>query len=346
MANLLLDLVDPALLIDYVRNWDIEVLRPDAQFTLNSYLPDRPIDDLEFRVRRGSLNDVDAAEYRSWDTPSPMTGRPGVSRISGSLGPISRAIPLGEEETLRLRSLERGTDDPIVNAIYDDSERMIRAVQARVELARGDVIHDGKVTLNENGLIMEADFGRRGDHQLTEAAFWTSASTTILTYLLQHVQDYVDHNGVMPDHILMAQQRLANFALNTEMRTYASINGNTPSRINMATVADILAAEGLPPIKTYDTQVRVNGVRTRVLPANMVYLMPPPSEPLGNTFYGITAEAIELASRGYIDQTAMPGIVAVVLKNDHPVQTITNGVGIAMPAMPNPDLIMAIQVAA
>src|SRR4051794_14735442 len=104
MANLVLDLVEPQLLIDYVRAWDIEVLRPDAQLELARYLPDRLTEDLEFRIRKGALNDVDAAEYRSWDTPSPMTGRPGVSRISGSLGPISRAIPLGEEETLRMRS--------------------------------------------------------------------------------------------------------------------------------------------------------------------------------------------------------------------------------------------------
>jgi hypothetical protein len=144
---------------------------------------------------------------------------------------------------------------------------------------------------------------------------------------------------------MMSRTRLANMALNTEMRTYAAANGTVPGRINQATIADIFAAEGLPPIELYDTQVRVDGTRTRVLPVDKVFLMPPDGQPYGATFFGPTAEALLLRNRGLIERNTAPGIVALVLQNDNPVQTFTLATAIALPASPNPDLVMDIDVA-
>lgn len=345
MAQMVTDLIEPQELIDYVRQWDIEVLRPEAQLTLDRWLPNRLTEDLEFRIRRGALNDVDAAEYRAWDVPAPMTGRPGVSRVEGSLGPVSRQIPLGEEEFLRSRALDRGTNDPIIEAIYDDAERMIRAVQVRIELARGDVINDGKVTIAENGLLLEADFGRDPAMVKAAAVVWTDANALILAELLAWQEAYIEHNGTEPGLLLMPKARVGNFALNAEMRSYAAANATTPNRINRQVIDSIFSAEGLPPIETYDTQVRVNGTRVRVLPANKVFFMPSANEPLGHTFYGVTAEALLLRERGLITREAAPGIVATVNRNEHPVQTFTVGTAIALPAIPNPDLILEATVA-
>lgn len=340
------DLVDPQVLIDYVRAWDIEVLRPEAQLTLDEFLPNRQVEDLEYRIRQGALQDVDVAEYRAWDTQPKMTARPGTTYIQGSLGPVSRQIPLGEEEMLRMRALESGSNDPIIEAIFNDAERMVRSVQARIELARGDLINDGKVTINENGLSLEADFGRSASATKTAANLWTNTSTgKPLTDLLTWQEDYVNLNGTVPGLILMSRQRLQNFALNAEMRGYAAIGGTTPARINMETVAAILQAEGLPPIQLYDTTVRVNGVATRVLPAEKIFLMPPKSEPLGHTYYGITAEAIKLRQKGLITREAMPGVVAITLENENPVQSFTLATAIALPATPNPNLIFDCTVA-
>ena len=344
--EILLDLVEPGVLIDYVRQWNNEVLRPEARWTLDEYLPNRETDDLEFRVRQGAFQDQDIAEFRAFDTQPGMADRQGVAEIRGSLGPVSRQVPLGEEEQLRLRSLLRGTDDPIINQIYDDAENMLRAVQGRIEVARGDIIDDGEVTIAENGLALSADFGRHADMSETAAILWSlPATATPITNLLAWTETYADHNGTDPDHILMSKRRIGQLALNQEFRDYAAINGTTPQRINRQTIDSILASEGLPPIRLNDEVVRKNKVRTRVLPEEKIYLMPPPGEPLGNTFYGVTAEALFLRERGVITDEQMPGLVAVVLQNQNPVQTYTLATGIALPAMPNPDLIMDIEVA-
>lgn len=349
MANIVYDLIEPELLINYIRRFDNEVLR--NQFTLETFLPNRLIEDLEYRVRAGTITDVDAAEYRAWDTPAPMTGRPGIARVRGELAPVSRQIPLGEEETLRLRALERGNQDPIIQAVYDDSERMIRAVQARIEIARGQMLTTGKANIQENGLVLEADFTTMfpnwsSTHLVSAGTVWTNPASTPLSDLLGWVDTYVDDTGTTPGTILMSQTRLSNLYLNNEFRALAAVQGTTPSRINREVVDAILATYSLPPISTYDVKARINGTATRIIPADKVLLLPPAGEPMGNTFYGITAEAIKLRSKGLIDQDAMPGLVAVVTEEDHPVQTFTVGTGIAIPVLPNPELLMVADVAA
>lgn len=350
MPNILYDLVDPGELTHYVRAYDNEVLH--NVFTLDRWLPNRLIPDLEYRIRQGTLTDVETAEYRAWDTPAPFTGRPGVTRMRGEIPPVSRAIPLGEEETLRLRSLERGTNDPIIDAIYSDSELMVRSVQARIELARGQLLTTGKVTFAENGLAIEADFGLAADHKVTPIALWTDTTNAKpLTDLLTWVNKYVDDNGTTPGTIMMSQTRLSNLMLNAEIRQAVAFAGTTPGRVNRDVVDNVLAVNGLPPISTYDVKVRVANQTTgvisqqAVLDPQYVLLLPPAGTPLGETFYGITAEAIVLSGRGLIDQTAMPGIVALNLIQEHPVQTFTVGTAIALPTMAAPSALMVADVA-
>lgn len=339
MANMLFDIVPPALLTQYSRAYDNEVLRPQAQFVLGTWMPDLYLEDLDYRIRKDSLQDVDMAEYRAWDTPGKLTGRPGVSRISGELGPITRGIMLGEEERLRERALMAGNNDPIVTQIYADAERMTRSVRARIEMAIGDVIDDGKVTIVENGLVLEADFGRDGTWaSQTSPTTWTNVAATILGDLLGWQEVYFNKMGLMPVNLFIPRARLANMALNTEMRNYAASNGTIPTRINKATIDAIFAAEGLPNIVVYDGVFRKDGTQVHPLNPNKVYFMPNPGE-LGNAFWGITAEALVLREKGMIEREEAPGLVVFNLFQDHPVQTTTMATAVCLPVMPNPNLV-------
>lgn len=345
VGQIIYDLVQPQILTQYVRQYDNEVLKPQARFVLGQWMPDLMLDDLEYRVRKGSLIDVDAAEYRAWDTPGKLTSRPGTTRISGEIGPITRGIMLGEEERLRQRALQQGTDDPIIAAIFDDAERMVRSVRARMELAIGDVINDGIVTIAENGLSLSVDFLRDASMSVTAGTVWTNTAATILADLLGYQETYFNLNGEVPGTLMLPRARLGNFALNTEMRQFAAANGTTPSRLNLQAINDIFAAEGLPPLYVYDGVFRVNGVQTRVLPLNKCFFLPDVStSQLGNLFSGVTAESLVLQQKGLITAEEAPGIVSFAMTQEHPVQTTTMCTAVALPVMPNPNLVMDMTV--
>lgn len=343
-SNFVYDLVEPALLTNYVREFDNEVLK--NQMGLEQFLPAQANPELEYRVTQNAFRDVDVAEYRAFDTQARMTGRQGFNRIRGELVPVSRQIPLGEEEMLRLRAVQGGSaaNDSLINAIFSDAERMIRSVQMRLEVARGQVLTTGKFTLAENGVNVEADFGMSATHKPTAAASWATSGTDILSDLLAWTQLYVDDNGVEPGMILMGRKVLSYLYNNSAFLDAAAFAGTTPSRLNNDMVDAVLAANGLPPVMLYDTVARIDGAQTRIIPDDKVLLLPPAGEALGATHYGITAEAIKLASKGMIEESAMPGVVAVVLENDNPVQTFTLGTAVAVPVLPNPDLVICADV--
>jgi len=334
---LLYDLVDPQELTGYVRGIQLETDR--NKFLLSAYLPNKNIDEFEFRITNGTLRDPDAAVYRAWDTESPIGSRQGISRIIGELPPISKKMRLGEEERLRRRALERADNTELVNAIYDDAAQLTRSVLARIEMARGEVLETGQMVINENGVLQTVSWGRSGTHTVTASVKWdVPATATPIADLRSWVQTYINDNGVAPAFGLTSTQVISALLLVSEIRSIATTVSGVPGIVTLGTVQSILQAFGLPPMVPYDTQVRVAGTATRVTNAKKVTLMPPAGEPLGNTLFGTTAEALVLQEAQAIGGADAPGLVATVHKLDDPVSTWTKVGGIALPVVPNPDL--------
>lgn len=334
---LVLDLADPQELQGYVRGLQLEEER--NRFVLARYLPNENIDEIEYRVTTGSLRDADSATVRAWDTESPIGNRQALKRIMGELPPISKKIRLGEEERLRKRALERGDNQGIVDAIYDDAGQMARAVLARIERFRGEALFNASIAINENGVEQTVSFGRNGSHTVTAGTLWSNHdAATPVADMRSWVQTYIDTNGVAPAFALTSTAVISDLMLNAEIRALATTAAGTPGIVTVDTVNAVFAAFGLPPVVPYDVSVRVSGAQQRVTPDNKLVLMPPAGEPLGATFFGTTAEALELVEAKAIATDQAPGLVSTVHKLDDPVSTWTKVAGIALPVLVNPDL--------
>jgi hypothetical protein len=336
--------VDPQELIGYVRSAQLEEER--NRLTLSQYLPNdfTPDGDIEYRVIRGNLRDQDAATVRAWDTEAPIAARQGVSKIMGELLPVSRKIPLGEEERLRLRGLERGltgsANTQLVDAIYNDAENMAKAVANRFELFRGEVLEKGTITLNENGVAPPVvDFGRSGTHTVTAGTLWSDTTNSDPVANMQAwVQTYINSNGVAPAFALTSTAVIGNVMRNAKIKALVGVAVGGPQLITVDLVNATFQAFGLPQMVPYDTVVRVAGSQVRPIAANKLILMPPAGEPLGSTLFGTTAEAIELAEARAIANDQCPGMVAIPMKEVDPVRTWTLATAVGFPVLTNPDL--------
>lgn len=334
---LILDLVDPQELQGYVRGVQIEEER--NRFQLQNYLPNENIDEIEWRITTADLVQPDAAMIRAWDTESPIGSRQGARRLMGELPPISKKMRLGEEERLRKRALERGSNQEIVNAIYNDAATLTRSVLARIEMARGEVLETGKVIFNENGVQQTVDFGRTAGHTVTAGTKWDVVATaTPIADMRSWVQTYIDKNGVAPALALTSSSVIGYLMQSAEIRALATTIAGVPGLVTLGTVQQVFAAFGLPPLVPYDTAVRVAGVSTRVTNVKKLTFLPPADEPLGKTFFGTTAEALELQEANAIASDQAPGMVSTVHKMDDPVSIWTKVAAIALPTLPNPDL--------
>lgn len=333
------DLVEPQTLLRFARDLEFANLQ-----ILEAFLPNREIDDLEYRFTKGNLVDEDAAEFRAWDTPAPIGKRQGLTRVSGELPGLSKKYKLGEEERLRMRSLLTGANGDIIRQILDDVRKGVRALRARMELARGQALYTGKVTISENGFVGEADFGMEGPQFVAPSTLWSDPEATMIEDETTWIEQYVDRSGGAPPGVALVSKKIVG-----DMRRnndYRNLLGNqifTPPLVNRTTINQIRQDNDLPPLFVFDTKVRVNGTPTRVIPEDrLIYL--PSDVTVGETLWGVTAEALELQEAGMIVAEQAPGIVSVVLKEFDPVGRWTKTAGIGLPVIGNPETIMVADV--
>jgi Phage major capsid protein E len=340
------DYILPAELTGYVR--EAAANQPANQFTLNRWLPERMIDDLSYRFDRGAGGLIEAASFRSYDAESPIGSRVGVTRVEGQLPPISRKVRLGEYDRLRQR---RDPQLNIRNGLLNDAEKMTREVAARMELARGDALVNGSVTINENGVQVTASFGRSGSHTVTAGTNWSDTDDADpLADLLSWQDTYNDTNGVDPGAIVTSKTVLGYLLRNAALRTLAGPPGNPVSIVSRTQLDELLTAHGLPALYTYDAKVKLNGSATRVVAADKVLLLPAPGDPadpegteLGATLWGTTAESLD--PKYALTEADQPGIVAGVYDTEDPMALWTKAAGIGLPVLANPDLTFCADVA-
>ncbi|TBL44249.1 MULTISPECIES: major capsid protein [unclassified Micromonospora] len=340
------DYIEPVELTGYVREAAANL--PVNQFSLARWLPNRPIDDLEYRFTRGGEGLIEAATFRAYDAESPIGHRPGLTRVSGELPPISRKIRLGEYDRLRQRSANATA---VRDAILTDAERMARSVAARLELARGDALVNGSVTINENGVVATVSFGRSGSHSVTPGTPWsTIASATPLADLLSWQQTYITSNGEAPGAMVMPSTVLGYLLRNAEIRALVGSTLGVPSRVSQAALRGILDDHGLPPWYIVDEQINVNGSAVRPIPIDRFLYLPAPVDPndadgtqLGATLLGTTAESLD--PRYSLEEAERPGIVAGAYTTEDPIAVWTKAAAIGLPVSVNPDLSFVADVA-
>lgn len=339
------DLIPPASLVGFSRELEF----PDLS-VLDFVLPPTTVENVEYEVLTASGDDVDAAEYRGFDTEAGIGDREGVQRLRGKIPPISRKIRLSEEDTIRLRAQQTGNNEPLIEAVFNDARRMNRAVRARVTLAQGQVLTTGKVTLSENGVEGEADYGVPGGHIVTAGASWAVAGTSIIGDLRAWAKTYATTNGgLRPGGMVITDTILGYMQLNTEFRSVLASLSGTPQLITRTGVDQVLSAYNLPTISAViDTQIQVKGSgATRVIPEDHLFFHPPAGFPLGQTPYGITAEALALQSGGSIEVEQLAGPIAVVKEVEFdPVATWTKAAAVAIPVLANPKRLFIADVVA
>lgn len=293
------------------------------------------------------------ARFRPFDGRIHVSDRDTLGEKVVRLLPLSTSSPfIGELERLQMefaRTGGGGRGDLLDRAIYNDGERLTNEVLNRMELAWGDVLTDGRLTINEGGYHGEADFGVPANHLVAPSTLWSNrASATVLSDLVAWNDIYVATNGVPAGAIRtsLAQQR--NMQSNVEIINAVAGSAAGRSRVSAAELGDLLAAEGLPPLATItDGQFDVDGVATRVLPPDRVLFTPADMGQLGSTVYGVSATALELVNAAQTDFSfeEAPGVVGVVIKEGPPFREFTFVDAVGMPILSNPRALLVADVA-
>lgn len=332
-----LDLIDPVELTEFAR---VAADDFDAQVqSLTRFLPNRQVNDIMYSYDKGLDVLVDEAQFRAFDAESQVGRRPSGSRISGSILPISRKIPLSEYAQLRLRN---ASNDQLVQQCFDDAARLARGIAARALRARGQLLETGKVTINENNVVTEYDSGRAGGHTISTLGSndrWSAYSTADPIGDVMGWSDLIYAAiGVRPDTMLVSSTVMAHLQQVDLVRGAFVAVATAPSRATIAQVQEAFLAMANVRVEVWQAPAGMTGVMD---PKKVTLLTE--SVPLGATLYGIPVEASEPE---YAALSSQPGIVAGAWREPDPSVPWTKAVGLLLPILSSPDSTLNAQVIA
>lgn len=335
MATLYTETITPAELSGFARaaQADIEA----SQGTLARWLPNTSVSDVVVRTVVGKDGAGQLAQYRSFDAETPIGSGGTAERKIFELLPLGLKERIGEYDQLRAR----GGDGAAIalGGIESATVRTVRAIADRLEVARGQAIESGALTINENGLVQSPSFGRPSGNTVTAAVLWSASSgVKILDDLMAWSEAYADANeGAAPGALVVARKVLTAMLNDPGMQALVrGSNSTADAPISVEALGSVLTAYGLPPIYVYDRKVK--GARTTS--DKKVFLLPEPVDPnsgsniLGATFYGPTLESME--PEYGIGASDQPGIAVGAYKTKDPIGLWVHSNAIALPVLVNP----------
>lgn len=344
------DIIDPQTLTEYARNVlaDYEASRGN----LARYLPNRTVADIVVRFIQGDTGLQEEARFRAYDAPLEMAAGPTGKRITLELPALGTSIPSTEYDQLRANSGSIGVDAGLaLTAILQTTDRVVRAVADRMERLRGSVLVTGNALVAQDNFQLSDTFGRDPSNTIAYSASsgWDDPSVDrmqMLRVLCDHYREV--SNGGEPGSIVLSDPAYNAFRNGTNMRTV--LVGGATRLPGDAEVANLVSADGLPPIERYNRRTRRLGVMTRVLPSNVVLILPAPVDTgdyegtdLGATFWGQTLSSREAGWA--IPVADQPGVVVGAFRNDDiPFEAKISGDAIGEPVLANGNLSLAVTV--
>jgi hypothetical protein len=310
------DIIAPSDLTAYSRRFALElpILQGDP---LADILPDRQVRSIKVRVR-SITRTLATARFRTWDAENYIARRPftlGITELE--LPPLGQKLDITERELLEIALGNGGQNADLIAQIYDDAETNVRATLARMWLAKGDLVTDGKVSITENGLSgVEADFAMDASHLPTASTLWSDVANSLpLTDELNWRKQMVTDGS--PRHtIAKTSETVFNFLLRNAQYK-AAFNSNAAASVpdlRPDQLQQVRSTWNLPPITLADEMVEHDDVMTRIVPEHK-FLMAAPDA--GETQWGITAQALEAAagnSDPAFTRNDAPGIFTAAFK--------------------------------
>lgn len=293
-----------------------------------------------------------AAQFRAWDGNFWTAPRDTGAEKRIRMLPLGGKLAVGEYERRQMQYAEYGgtIQSILVKAIYDDLANLTRYVQNRVELAWGDVLTDGILSINENGLQQQLNYAIPPDQIVTAATLWSDpVNSNPLNDMLAWYDVWVALNGTPPGRCLMSLTTARQLQINKSL-IYA-IHGQYTgvTHVTLDDISGLIANYGLPPMSmddsVYNSFFEVNGVTQRPIPSNVFMFLPDDLSELGFTAWGTPTTSLELNANS-IQVEQMAGIIGILVREERPPFLKTTFVdAVALPVLADPRKILTATVA-
>ena len=248
------------------------------------------------------------AKYRAWDGHIARQARDTAQEQWVPLAPFSNSQVTGEYETLKKEyaRMQGGNVAFLADAIYNDTDSLVRSMWNRVEKGLGTTLVTGKFTVNENQTMYEADYALPAANKITAATPWSNAGALAADDLRALRSRFVASAGVAPGRIFTSETVISSLLRNPQIVGEALGTTSGRTRVTRAELNAWLGSESLPTIVTEVEGTMFNdetGLDERVLPQDLLVMTPASLGDCLEFTFGLSASALKLVNSNRTDLT-------------------------------------------
>lgn len=323
-----LELFNSETVLSYLKERKYPTLLGETLF------PEVKHDTLDFSYLVGASNLPVIASVHAFDTEAEIGSREAAKQALEAAY-VKRKMQITEKDLIALQfPRTEGERKYLMGMVFNDIDKLVAGVKARVELMRMEALTTGKVTLDENGLNMTIDYHVPVEHQetLTGTDLWTNDTADIIGDL----ERWADALDEKPTRALTSNKILSLILRNEKIigYLYGKGSGRIPTRKDLNA---FLLQHELPQIAVYDAKFRrqlPNGkyVIERYFGENKFVMFGDGT--LGETLYGPTPEESRMIREG-ADVSNVDKVIAMVYEEGKdPITTWTKAAATAIPSFP------------
>ncbi len=334
------DILNHRQLIDYTK---VRTIPPMIGETLFPTAP--KLEGIEAELVKGANNTPIAASIHAFDSETEIGSLEDAKVTLQELALIKRKYKVTEKEIIALANPRNSREEAqLINKLFDHVDILTNGILARVEAMRLEALATGKLTINENGFKAIIDYGMPSANKVSKK--WSDGTGSILDDIYNLSSAIKTATGFKPTRALTSTTTL-NVVLKDATIRKAVFGVNSDMILSVNKLNEFLAANSMPQIAVYDELYRVQGKdgkysTKRYLPESAFVLMP--DGKLGDTFYGVTAEELELRNDPSIKLEEIGNILVEQYNTTDPVAKWIKAVATAMPSFPYADQVGVITV--
>lgn len=307
----------------------------------DTLFPDQKTEHLEAEYMRlaDAPNLPYAASVHGFDTEANIGVRKDLTRVTVEKLLIKEKINLSEKMRLLLNHGVK--ESPLVDALWDDIGTMAEAVKTRSEAMKMEALQSGKVTIDENGVKMQLDYGVPAANRVT--ADWTDPGADILGDLQKWLDlgadsGYVLTKGVTSTKILRLMQKNTGIQKAIHGASGAGVFTSSAQLNNLLSELFsglTLAVNDQRYVAYKDTQAKGKKKTSRFFGETALSLFEPGNNGCaGVGLWGVTPE--EEVAGPYSEKSAQQFITVSKWETADPVAAWTKASGVFIPVLPNP----------
>ena len=285
----------------------------------------------------------------AYDVAALKIDRIGFEKVATEMPFFKNSVGIDEELRQQLNMvLETGNQayiDSIMNRVFDDEIRLIRAARAQRERMRMSLLTTGIISISANGQDYYYDYQMNASHKVEVVKSWSDPTADIITDIREWQDMIEEDSGVRPTRAVCSKKTFDYF-MNNNLIKNAIWGSSSTAPVLQGSVKNYIKEALNLTIAVYSKKfIDETGAKKAYIPDDLFVLIPDGT--LGTGWFGTTPEQSDLMSGTAANVTMVDlGVAVTTSKKVDPVNVDTKVSMIYLPSFEAIDYICIADVSA